>query len=171
MSASERAAQRLLSLAPKCIALPVQLMPFTIKAKILAQVLDLSVSRQFAAEELAFLYGRPVGIVVSDLNVQFTVVYQGRWQINEAQSCDVTFTANSRELLLILAAKEDPDTLFFQRKLAMQGNTEFGLAVKNLLMSIELDSQPGPVKHGILGLTQLLLGVEKRAGIEHVYLS
>ncbi|MGL4474402.1 MAG: ubiquinone anaerobic biosynthesis accessory factor UbiT, partial [Shewanella sp.] len=100
----------------------------------------------------------------------FVVTYHGDFTIEQSGDADVFFSANSRELLLILAAKEDPDTLFFQQKLSMQGNTEYGLAVKNLLMSLELDSQPMALKQGILVLTAVLLSLEAQAGIEHAYL-
>ena len=36
--------------------------------------------------------------------------------------------------------KEDPDTLFFSRRLSMQGDTELGLLLKNTLDSLELPS-------------------------------
>ena len=35
--------------------------------------------------------------------------------------------------------REDPDTLFFQRRLALEGDTDTGLALKNLLDSLEYD--------------------------------
>ena len=65
----------------------------------------------------------------------------GKSELTDAQ---VTFSANSAELVLV-AAKEDPDTLFFQRKLSIQGDTELGLVVKNLLLSIEFASMPIPI--------------------------
>jgi predicted lipid carrier protein YhbT len=34
--------------------------------------------------------------------------------------------------------KEDPDTLFFSRRLLMEGDTELGLLVKNTLDALEL---------------------------------
>lgn len=67
----------------------------------------------------------------------------------------MTFSANSAELVLVAAAKEDPDTLFFQRKLSIQGDTELGLEVKNLLLSIEFASMPAPIR----------LSVEKLAAV------
>jgi predicted lipid carrier protein YhbT len=33
--------------------------------------------------------------------------------------------------------KQDPDQLFFQRRLVIEGDTELGLALKNLLDSLE----------------------------------
>jgi predicted lipid carrier protein YhbT len=37
----------------------------------------------------------------------------------------------------MLARQQDPDTLFFHRKLAIEGDTELGLVVKNLLDRID----------------------------------
>jgi hypothetical protein len=36
------------------------------------------------------------------------------------------------------ARQQDPDTLFFSRRLAMEGDTELGLLVKNTIDAIEL---------------------------------
>ncbi len=49
-------------------------------------------------------------------------------------------------MVLIAARKEDPDTLFFQRRLRIEGDTELGLEVKNLMDSIDLELLPAPVK-------------------------
>ena len=38
--------------------------------------------------------------------------------------------------------KQDPDQLFFQRRLVIEGDTELGLALKNLLDSLEWDFSP-----------------------------
>ena len=43
---------------------------------------------------------------------------------------DVSFSGNANDLVLIAARKEDPDTLFFQRRLRIEGDTELGLYVK-----------------------------------------
>jgi len=37
----------------------------------------------------------------------------------------------------MMLREEDPDTLFFNRKLVIEGDTELGLIVKNLLDSID----------------------------------
>ncbi|MGB7997639.1 MAG: SCP2 sterol-binding domain-containing protein, partial [Photobacterium halotolerans] len=55
------------------------------------------------------------------------------------------------------ARKVDPDTLFFQRRLTMQGDTELGLAVKNLLDSLDLDSLPKSL-HWLLTKAALVSG-------------
>ena len=57
---------------------------------------------------------------------------------------DLRFSASSHDLLLIATQKLDPDMLFFQRRLEMNGDTELGLGIKNLLASIELNTQLPP---------------------------
>ena len=39
---------------------------------------------------------------------------------------------------MLATRKEDPDTLFFNRRLLVEGDTELGLVAKNTLDSIEL---------------------------------
>lgn len=55
----------------------------------------------------------------------------------------VTISAGAREFLLLALRKEDPDTLFFERRLRIEGDTELGLFVKNALDRVEL---PLPVR-------------------------
>ena len=50
---------------------------------------------------------------------------------------DVTLTASLRDFYLLAAREEDPDTLFFSRRLCIEGDTEAGLAVKNLLDAVD----------------------------------
>lgn len=52
----------------------------------------------------------------------------------------VLFRANSTELLLLLTQQADPDTLFFQRRLSISGDTELALQLKNYLDTLEPDN-------------------------------
>ena len=47
------------------------------------------------------------------------------------------FSADTAEYLKLLRREEDPDTLFFNRRLDIEGDTELGLIVKNMLDSLE----------------------------------
>ena len=47
---------------------------------------------------------------------------------------------HGRDFLLLLARREDPDTLFFSRRLVSEGDTELGLIVKNLLDALDPDA-------------------------------
>jgi len=46
---------------------------------------------------------------------------------------DVTIRASLRDYLALALRREDPDTLFFTRRLVVEGDTELGLALKNAL--------------------------------------
>ena len=45
------------------------------------------------------------------------------------------------DFLLLATRSEDPDTLFFARRLSLEGNTEDGLYLKNMLDAMEFDSE------------------------------
>jgi predicted lipid carrier protein YhbT len=42
--------------------------------------------------------------------------------------------------MLLLTRREDPDALFFSRRLVSEGDTELGLTVKNLLDALDPDT-------------------------------
>ena len=50
----------------------------------------------------------------------------------------MTLSATAHDFLLLAQRQQDPDTLFFSRRLSMEGDTELGLVVKNALDAIEL---------------------------------
>ena len=53
-------------------------------------------------------------------------------------STDLTIAATGPDFLKLAQRKEDADTLFFSRRLSMEGDTELGLVVKNTLDALEL---------------------------------
>ena len=107
----------------------------------LATALNLATSRGLLAlDELAMLEGRLVRIRVRDAGTSASVVLRGgRFRAaDSAQEAALTLTAPATAYLQMLARQEDPDTLFFHRRLSIEGDTELGLLVKNLLDRIEL---------------------------------
>lgn len=55
---------------------------------------------------------------------------------------DLRFAANTADFAKIMVREEDPDTLFFNRKLQIEGDTELGLIVKNLFDSVDWSNTP-----------------------------
>ena len=51
---------------------------------------------------------------------------------------DLTISASAHDFMQLAMRREDPDTLFFSRRLVMEGDTELGLLVKNTLDALEL---------------------------------
>jgi predicted lipid carrier protein YhbT len=58
------------------------------------------------------------------------------------ESPDLAFRANLSAFLQLAARQEDPDTLFFNRELSIEGDTELGLVVKNMLDAVEWPKMP-----------------------------
>lgn len=86
------------------------------------------------------LNGKKLRIRVSDAGLSFDF----QWNNGRFAACrpqgepDLTISASAHDFLLLARRQEDPDTLFFSRRLSMEGDTELGLLVKNTLDAIEL---------------------------------
>ncbi|NKF49735.1 SCP2 domain-containing protein [Shewanella sp. WXL01] len=147
---TQKIAKDIFTFAPKLSRQTLALVPDKLKLDLLSQLLNLLLAEQIKLQELDFLQHKWVGIVVDDIGLSFEVsIDNNKLQIRPMADSDVVFSANVPELVLVAAGKEDPDTLFFQRKLLIEGDTELGLEVKNLLLGIELDTMPKPVQIAI----------------------
>lgn len=106
----------------------------------LITVLNLSLGRLLPREPLTPLLGKRLAIRVSDagLTLRFAYGERGFHPSFDAAAADLTITARTRDYLALLTREEDADTLFFNRRLQMQGETELALLVKNTLDAIEL---------------------------------
>ncbi len=81
------------------------------------------------------------------LSLRFTVTARGF--APDSGAPELTISATARDFLLLLGRREDPDTLFFSRRLVSEGDTELGLTVKNLLDALDpeavLQRLPAPL--------------------------
>ncbi len=102
--------------------------------------LNLALGRMIPREPLAPLVGKRFAIRVLDagMTLRFTYGRRGFRPLFDAAPPDLTISARSRDFLALVAREEDPDTLFFGRRLLMEGDTDLGLLVKNTLDGIEL---------------------------------
>lgn len=88
------------------------------------------------------LQGQVFEIHVRDGDLRLRFTYQGQhlqpaWSGTPA----LKLSANAADFLRMAAGDMDADTLFFQRKLAIEGDTELGLVVKNWLDAVERPPQ------------------------------
>ena len=84
------------------------------------------------------LQGKTVSLEASDLGTRVRVSYDGNRFKAYAGSAptDLTIRSTVSGYLALALRREDPDTLFFTRRLVMTGDTELGLVVKNTLDAI-----------------------------------
>ena len=148
---------RIVHLGPSLLSVPVQLTPFALKRQVLEQVLSWQFRQALDDGELEFLEGRWLSIHVRDIDLQwFTSVVNGKLVVSQNAQADVSFSADASDLLMIAARKQDPDTLFFQRRLVIEGDTELGLYVKNLMDAIELEQMPKALRVMLLQLADFV---------------
>ncbi|ABR78960.1 SCP2 domain-containing protein [Klebsiella quasipneumoniae subsp. similipneumoniae] len=139
------------------MSVPVKLAPFALKRQVLEQVLSWQFRQALAEGELEFLEGRWLSIHVRDIGLLwYTSVVDGRLVVSQQADADVSFSADASDLLMIAARKQDPDTLFFQRRLVIEGDTELGLYVKNLMDAIELEQMPKALRVMLLQLADFV---------------
>ena len=83
------------------------------------------------------LVGRRYAIRVKDLGLSLRFTVSARGFAPDSGTPDLIISATARDFLLLLGRREDPDTLFFSRRLVSEGDTELGLIVKNLLDALD----------------------------------
>jgi predicted lipid carrier protein YhbT len=92
--------------------------------------------------QLDFLDGRRLGIAVSDRGLGWGFeLRHGRLRATEAPA-EATVRGSATDLMLLASRLEDADTLFFQRRLELTGDTELGLTARNLLDRLPWESVP-----------------------------
>lgn len=105
-----------------------------------AFALSLIAPRVVGCDALATLDGKTFRILVRDAGVSIAFRVRGaRFEPMRVESVvDVTFTACAADLLSLATRRADPDTLFFDRRLLIEGDTETGLRLKNILDAVEI---------------------------------
>lgn len=130
------------------LALPGKMIPGIVHSRGLVMILNRVLADALNNEELHFLENRILQIYVADLSLDYRLTLQGNRlaAANSDLEPDVRFAGDTREFMLLGLNKEDPDTLFFQRRLQLEGDTELGLEIKNFLYTLEEDFLPKPVR-------------------------
>lgn len=102
--------------------------------------LNVALAKQLATDVTDMLVGKKLRLRVTDAQWAFDFEWKhGRFVASRNTSgADLTISASAHDFYLLASRQEDPDTLFFNRRLAMEGDTELGLLVKNTIDAIEL---------------------------------
>lgn len=107
---------------------------------LLVTAINFALARQLPDDVKAILHGKRISIRVRDARLGFDFSWNGqRFAPSQPYAeADLTISANAQDFLLLAQRRQDPDTLFFNRRLVMEGDTELGLVVKNALDALEL---------------------------------
>ncbi|MHA7816445.1 MAG: ubiquinone anaerobic biosynthesis accessory factor UbiT [Pseudohaliea sp.] len=130
---------------------PLALVPAPVERAAAEAAVNRALAPQLADGDVDFLEGRSLRIRILDIGCDWLVTKSGVRLAFRAgrDGAEATFAGDARSLLLLAARREDPDTLFFQRRLVIEGDTELGLQVKNLIDSVDFDELPAPLTRAL----------------------
>jgi O2-independent ubiquinone biosynthesis accessory factor UbiT len=132
----------------------------------LTTALNLALDRILPRETLQPLTGRLVCLRVTDggLTLKFTLTEKGFRPAVSSAKPDLMISARARDFIALALREEDPDTLFFSRRLLMEGDTDLGLLVKNTLDAVDWPRLDPEALHPyrLLSVLRLRLGPSNR---------
>jgi predicted lipid carrier protein YhbT len=134
--------------AKKVIGLPGRYIPYALQKQVLSMVLNQAFREPLRHGELDFLADAKVRIKVTDLCIDW-LIRVGNDEFTPLERTlkdDVCISGESVDFILLATRQADPDTLFFQRRIRIEGDTELGLGIKNTMDSIDWDDLPLPLR-------------------------
>ncbi len=117
----------------------------------LATALNVFLRRRLPDELFDRLQDREVSLDVKEpgFRVSFRVKGHHFVPVRPTEEPYLRFRASARDFAAIAAREADPDTLFFNRRLVVEGDTEVALLVKNTLDAIEAPRTRGLLRRGM----------------------
>ena len=125
---------------PHPLLLPLHLIPDVVHAELFARVFNHLLRGQLLAKRLREINGKSVCIHIRDAasELHFRIEH-GRLRPATPEHTDVRISGKVEDYWQLATRREDPDTLFFSRRLCIEGDTETGVHVKNLLDALDYD--------------------------------
>lgn len=127
---------------PAPVAAALSVLPAAPGSVAFASGLNLLLAPHIPADVGDALCHRHLRVQVRDARLAFDVSWNGQaftlCSNKAGQTPDLTIAATAADFWALARREQDPDTLFFARRLVMEGDTELGLMVKNMIDAIDL---------------------------------
>jgi O2-independent ubiquinone biosynthesis accessory factor UbiT len=153
---------------PALLALPFTLIPGPVHSTVLTTALNVLFAAWIQQSgEFEFLRNRVLAIKVRDAKVEYRFRYAGPAGFVPGQSAqppDLTISGTIYDFLALATRREDSDTLFFNRRVVMEGDTALGLELKNWLDGADLDTLGGPLPPLLRAANGLMAAYERVSG-------
>ncbi|NYS60142.1 ubiquinone anaerobic biosynthesis accessory factor UbiT [Vreelandella salicampi] len=132
--------------------------PFAIKQRLVEPLLNRTFATPLEEGEFDVLEGRRITLAIEDVGVSLSLTLEAQRLVLCREVGEATIRGGWREFLCLATRREDPDSLFFQRRLLIEGDTELGLMLKNLLDGCEEGLAQGRLGEILMGLERLARG-------------
>lgn len=156
--------ENLRPIVKKVMGIPGWVIPYRVQKQVLSVVLNQAFREPLQHGELDFLENAKIRIKVTDLNIDWLIsVASGRFTPVERElEDDVCISGESPDFVLLATRQADPDTLFFQRRIRIEGDTELGLGVKNTMDSMDWDDLPMPLRRLLQSVSLVIEKLQNR---------
>jgi predicted lipid carrier protein YhbT len=152
---------------PALLALPFTLIPGPVHSTLLTTALNFLFADRVRSGEFEFLRDRVLAIRVRDAKMEYRFRYAGPAGFVPCQDWrkpDLTINGTIYDFLALVTRHEDSDTLFFNRRVIMEGDTAMGLELKNWLDGMDLEALGGPLPPLLRAANGLLAAYERLSG-------
>lgn len=138
-------------LAPQRLSSCISFVPQVINRKLIEAVLNRVLKEQITDGDFDYLTGKWLQVEIRDAQLFTIIGFRNRQfvcrQVAQASSdADARLSVFTADAIDLVQQKIDPDTLFFQRKLTIGGDTELAHHVKNTLDTLDSDAIPKMIK-------------------------
>lgn len=132
---------------PQSLSVVVTRLPDWLNFRVVEKIVNTAFAEQISDEDFDFLSGKTLQVEIIDaglfvslsyINGKITCLHFSR----TSRSSDVTLSVASINAIQLIQQEIDPDTLFFQRKLKINGDTELAHHVKNTIDTLDPDVIP-----------------------------
>lgn len=160
---------------PIPFAVPLQLIPSALHSTALATALNVLIAQRVQdSGELDFLRGQVLAIRVRDAKIEYKFRYTNTGSFlpcprNEPAA--LTISGMLYDFLALASRHEDSDTLFFKRRVIMEGDTALGLELKNWLDAMDPEALEQPIPSLLQAAQRCLTTYERLAGADEAALA
>lgn len=150
-------------IARTIIGIPGRYTPYPVQKQVLSVVLNQAFREPLHHGELDFLEGARIRIRVTDLCIDWLICVGGDkfTPIERSLTDDVCISGEAPDFILLATRQADPDTLFFQRRIRIEGDTELGLGIKNTMDSMDWDDLPLPLRRFLQSISLVMEKLQK----------
>lgn len=133
--------------SPENLSTVATKLPFLINQTLIEQVCNKVFLEQINEGEFEFLTNKHLQVEIIDAQLYVILTYQNNRLCctgfaKESNHSEVTLSISTLDAISLIQQEVDPDTLFFQRKLKIKGDTELAHHIKNTIDTLNPDLLP-----------------------------
>ena len=132
--------------APSTVGLLPRVLPGHLRQSLLANALSRHLRQRVGSDEIGMLEGKAIRIRMTDIDCDWWLEFRDARLVASSPQDNpaVVITGGLGDFLMLAGRLEDPDTLFFERRLEVSGDTATGLLLRNLLDRMPANALPLP---------------------------